>query len=471
MLKYPVSIYNCCMPVLNCTYHEYRETVKIDLEEQDYEILEELIAISRILEVEDSIRVYASVGKTDPIVIDAIDAKVGYKHTFGLTRLGMRFAVREGRIVMIEVRHEHNLLVPIALKFPYLEELQLFLKKGFSSAADKHFKFLKITIYSNEEINLSRFGSTEYLEINTKRYSSRVWKLSQFPPCKHLKVFNDTSFIVDVDGYEKFKAYEGNFIIEEVNPKLKSIISSTGTSFESEITVPFPNLGHIIYGDPNETCEIPPFLLQQPTVRHLKFNSIAEEHLGLLEDLKHLEELTIGHFPFEQFPRSLCGLENLKKLRIKGKIRTIPKDIRKMQSLRYLSLDSNQISDLPPEIGELSQLKFLDLSWNRLKELPPEFARQQNLEVLILMGNEFEEVPKVIGSLKQLKYLNMDEKLIFDFSQEPPVYIADWLEEMDGLNFPLSRYEIQKLKNAGIGTRVNYSDQIPYGDMLKEILG
>ncbi len=77
----------------------------------------------------------------------------------------------------------------------------------------------------------------------------------------------------------------------------------------------------------------------------------------------------------------------------------------------------------------------------------------------------------LIGSFKQLKYLNMDEELIFDFSQEPPVHIVSWLEKMDGLNFRLSRYEIQKLKNTGIETPENYSDQIPFNDMLKKILG
>jgi len=78
-------------------------------------------------------------------------------------------------------------------------------------------------------------------------------------------------------------------------------------------------------------------------------------------------------------------------------------------SLTFLSLRENKISNLPHAIGKLKALVKLDLASNQLVELPPDIGNLSNLEQLILDDNpHLLKLPVELGMLKNLKSLQIN---------------------------------------------------------------
>ena len=76
--------------------------------------------------------------------------------------------------------------------------------------------------------------------------------------------------------------------------------------------------------------------------------------------------------------------------------------------LHEIYLNSNRLTQVPSAIGTLRQLRFLDLSHNQLTELPPELGMCVFLETLILFDNELRTLPNELGSLSQLEMLGIE---------------------------------------------------------------
>ncbi len=67
-------------------------------------------------------------------------------------------------------------------------------------------------------------------------------------------------------------------------------------------------------------------------------------------------------------------------------LKKIPSDIGKLNNLKTLMLNNNQITELPREITQLSQLELLLLSNNDVSKMPENLAALTNLKTLILTG-------------------------------------------------------------------------------------
>ncbi|XP_039257979.2 uncharacterized protein LOC120334536 [Styela clava] len=104
------------------------------------------------------------------------------------------------------------------------------------------------------------------------------------------------------------------------------------------------------------------------------------------------------------------------------KLTEVPKEIKNLNNLRQLVLDTNELREIPNEISDLNQLETLTLSNNRLAELPGGFAKLSSLRSLHLANNRFAEFPNEICGLVSLSFLDLSDNSIREIPDE-----FDWL--------------------------------------------
>lgn len=113
----------------------------------------------------------------------------------------------------------------------------------------------------------------------------------------------------------------------------------------------------------------------------------------------------------DNFPREKERLVKLKELDLLSgcDLKSLPEELANLQSLEKLNLVCNKFQEFPKALCKLQNLKELIL-WNcGLEYLPNEFANLQNLKKLNLWGNKFKEFPKIINKLKNLKECDIKE--------------------------------------------------------------
>ena len=95
-------------------------------------------------------------------------------------------------------------------------------------------------------------------------------------------------------------------------------------------------------------------------------------------------------------------------------------------NIEELILSENKITVLPRDIGKLNNLKWLVVSDNLLENIPASICKLVNLEGLFLSGNKIKTIPKDIINLKKLKWLALSENddLVLDVLQE------SWIEDL-----------------------------------------
>lgn len=91
----------------------------------------------------------------------------------------------------------------------------------------------------------------------------------------------------------------------------------------------------------------------------------------------------------------------------KRKLDTIPAELARFTSLKYLDLSKNRLTELPLFLGDLSALEVVDLSRNEFSVYPIELCRLTNLKKLILNRNSFDRIPECIGYCVDLEYLDL----------------------------------------------------------------
>ncbi|CAI9303506.1 unnamed protein product [Lactuca saligna] len=117
----------------------------------------------------------------------------------------------------------------------------------------------------------------------------------------------------------------------------------------------------------------------------------------------------------ETFSQSICGLQHLRKLILKGNIPEAPRDLNQLECLEELTLLSTDIIRLPDSICMLKNLKSLELiSCWCLEKLPEDFGLLKCLEELHLSCTKIKHLPDSICMLKHLKYLELVECLLLE---------------------------------------------------------
>lgn len=117
---------------------------------------------------------------------------------------------------------------------------------------------------------------------------------------------------------------------------------------------------------------------------------------------KKKEELWIEVNNLRKVPPSIGVLVHLEQLTISGNysLYTIPPQIGKLKSLRYLAMNNNSLCELPDEIGDLRKLRELNVSCNMLTTLPSTIGKLTKLETLNVEVNELKSLPSSIRLLK-----------------------------------------------------------------------
>lgn len=129
----------------------------------------------------------------------------------------------------------------------------------------------------------------------------------------------------------------------------------------------------------------------------------------------------------QTFEQLLSGeLKGANKLKLSCGLKEFPKEILDLSdTLEFLDLSGNELSELPVDFARLTKLKVLFLSFNKFSEVPvvladcpsltmvgiranqikhfPEKSLPVNIQWLILTNNQIESLPKSIGKCKKLQ--------------------------------------------------------------------
>ncbi|KNC83309.1 hypothetical protein SARC_04434 [Sphaeroforma arctica JP610] len=113
---------------------------------------------------------------------------------------------------------------------------------------------------------------------------------------------------------------------------------------------------------------------------------------------------------------SLAGVGALKSLKFltvdNNQIAAIPASISKCKNLKSLYAQDNNISELPPEIECLSNLEALYLANNQITDLPESLRFCKKLDGASLRGNLLSRIPSVLFELRKLKTLHLSRNAI-----------------------------------------------------------
>ncbi|XP_046961007.1 leucine-rich repeat and calponin homology domain-containing protein isoform X2 [Vanessa cardui] len=110
---------------------------------------------------------------------------------------------------------------------------------------------------------------------------------------------------------------------------------------------------------------------------------------------------------FSELPEEVTTYIYLEKLVLsQNVIRTIPDAVGGLQSLTYLDLSSNQLTELPREVC-MMPLQVLLLPDNLLTSLPKEIGKMTSLAELDASNNRLTQVPMNLGDCAGLRCLNL----------------------------------------------------------------
>ena len=152
---------------------------------------------------------------------------------------------------------------------------------------------------------------------------------------------------------------------------------------------------------------------------------VIEEDLCYFQNLTHLD-LADNKVRLEQL-RNLKFLQEL-NLQFNSITMIPPLSDKDFTNLEVLNLSYNKFNfDSIRSLYSCTNLKQLDLAANNLEQLPDDMFQFQNLTDLNLSGNFFSSVPtfgspaiifKTLGSIKNLKRLNLSRNKFFKFHSE-----------------------------------------------------
>ena len=131
---------------------------------------------------------------------------------------------------------------------------------------------------------------------------------------------------------------------------------------------------------------------------------VYEENIESKEDILNLTGITARN----SLPKEVFKLNRLKSLGIEVEDLTgLPKEIGDLNNLDFLDIACPNLNELPKEIGNLNNLTNLYITCPNLKELPKEIGNLNNLQSLYITCPNLNELPKEIGNLNNLGRLQI----------------------------------------------------------------
>ncbi|GLU15304.1 hypothetical protein SLE2022_318050 [Rubroshorea leprosula] len=142
----------------------------------------------------------------------------------------------------------------------------------------------------------------------------------------------------------------------------------------------------------------------------LSDNHISEIPKSFFEDMGTLKVLDLSRTVIETLPDSICDLENLSVLRLRGcqRLKCLP-SLRKLRALKKLDLRGAGIEVVPQGMEILESLEYLNLFCRDLKDIPtgilPKLSSLQYLAVCYLEGTSIKIDLEEVARLKKLEIL------------------------------------------------------------------
>ncbi|XP_059059398.1 leucine-rich repeat and calponin homology domain-containing protein isoform X2 [Achroia grisella] len=110
---------------------------------------------------------------------------------------------------------------------------------------------------------------------------------------------------------------------------------------------------------------------------------------------------------FSEVPDELTTYVYLEKLLLSQNIiKSVPDSVGGLQSLTYLDLSSNQLTDLPREVCQMP-LQVLLLQDNLLTSLPKEIGKMSSLAELDASNNRLTQIPMTLGDCAGMRALDL----------------------------------------------------------------
>uniref|UniRef100_A0A6P7FKP3 Leucine-rich repeat protein soc-2 homolog n=1 Tax=Diabrotica virgifera virgifera TaxID=50390 RepID=A0A6P7FKP3_DIAVI len=126
----------------------------------------------------------------------------------------------------------------------------------------------------------------------------------------------------------------------------------------------------------------------------------------------------------------------------KEKLVVVPQDVLDLTNLKMLFLEGNFITALPENLfRKLPKLMWLDLRNNLLESIPASIAFHEKLENLLLSNNNLHNLPNELGTIPNLKALQVsDNPLVYP---SRPVIVSG---TKTIINFLKAQYESDRVK-------------------------
>ena len=239
---------------------------------------------------------------------------------------------------------------------------------------------------------------------NTSYYAKNV---------KYNKEFNRPEKVIRLNlSHHQLKELPED-ILEYKN--LKSINLSRNPEFNLDSTfkvlAQLPQLEVLIL-DSNKIESLPKSIQKLKSLKHISLVNNPSIHLNdVIDQLKYLPLLTtlnLSNNNLKEVPNNIHECLTLQNLRLSNNNVNTPisfSRLAKVDQLKFLWLDHNNISELPKTINELNQVSELYLGNNQIKELPQEITECKNLCILYLGDNQFKTFPEQVLKMKTIYML------------------------------------------------------------------
>jgi Leucine-rich repeat (LRR) protein len=155
---------------------------------------------------------------------------------------------------------------------------------------------------------------------------------------------------------------------------------------------------------------------------------MGNPHSKKLSAAKITNDLDLGYLELPRVPAEVRKLENLKTLNLDGNnIKTLEKTgLEKLVLVETLGLAGNQLTVFPDQISSMTSLSVLNIGFNKIPDVPASiFAALPKLKTLDLRGNKLRSLPDNLGDCcPHLKIFMCDKNELTDLplSLSKPVF-------------------------------------------------
>lgn len=216
--------------------------------------------------------------------------------------------------------------------------------------------------------------------------------------------------------------------------------------------------------DANQLQYLPAGVFSLTQLRRLTFSDNEIQRISSeIGQLVNLEELDCSRNDIAEIPDNIRHCRSLQRLDCSGNplANNLPSGIIQLRQLSQLTLNDVSLAELPKDLGSLTNLRVLEVRENLLKVLPNSIVQLNKLESLDAGSNVLEQLPEKFGQLQSLKELWLDANELIelpsdlgqlkrlqclDVSENKLTSIPDEIGALESLtNFELSSNQIEEI--------------------------